>query len=245
MVKNVTGYDLAKLYIGSRGTLCVIASAWIRLVPSPQRVLLLEASSADLGAACRAGLRASRFNSARSCVVSFEGDAEPRVLVELAGDETTVVNDADQLHAELETRTVEVAALDAVRARSLGGHRLAVRLPLLPSRFEAVVERLSSHPCSLLAYPGLGYLHVALDRVGDAPGDEFGEGDSMAPWFEMMDEIAREARGGYVVERAPVDLKQQRDVFSTSSSPLPVLKAIKQRFDPDGVLAPGRSAGRI
>ena len=36
VVKNVTGYDLNKLYTGSFGTLGVIVSAWLRLRPRPR-----------------------------------------------------------------------------------------------------------------------------------------------------------------------------------------------------------------
>jgi glycolate oxidase FAD binding subunit len=245
VVKNVTGYDLAKLYIGSRGTLCVIVAAWIRLVPPPQRVALLEVTPPDPAAGCRAGIQASRCTSARACVVSFEGSAQPRVLVELAGDEATVVRDADDLESSLGARSVDVAELDAVRARSLGERSLGVRLPLLPSRFEATVERLVARPCSLLAYPGLGYAHVGFDLPDDAQAETDSVVAAAAPWFALLDELSQDVRGGYLVERAPVSLKRGRDVFGDPGASLPVLHALKQRFDPDGVLAPGRSAGRI
>jgi len=37
VVKNVTGYDLAKLYLGSLGGFAVIEAAWLRLRPVPER----------------------------------------------------------------------------------------------------------------------------------------------------------------------------------------------------------------
>ncbi|MGI9591971.1 MAG: FAD-binding oxidoreductase, partial [Myxococcota bacterium] len=55
VVKNVTGYDLAKLYIGSLGSLGGIEGAWLRLRPRPACVRALELEAADVAAAGQAG----------------------------------------------------------------------------------------------------------------------------------------------------------------------------------------------
>ena len=46
LVKNVTGFDLHRLYTGSRGTLVVLLEASLRLFPEPERVVSLTCESA-------------------------------------------------------------------------------------------------------------------------------------------------------------------------------------------------------
>lgn len=53
-VKNVTGYDLTKLIVGSEGTLAVITEATLRLVPRPQASETMTAVFADLISAGKA-----------------------------------------------------------------------------------------------------------------------------------------------------------------------------------------------
>ena len=53
-VKNVVGYDLTQLLVGSEGTLAVITEIILRLVPKPEAVATLRACFADVGAAARA-----------------------------------------------------------------------------------------------------------------------------------------------------------------------------------------------
>ncbi len=43
LVKNVTGYDLHRLYCGSRGRLCIILQVALRLAPEPESEAVLEA----------------------------------------------------------------------------------------------------------------------------------------------------------------------------------------------------------
>lgn len=47
-VKNVTGYDLTKLIVGSEGTLCIITEATLRLIPKPKASETLMAVFDDL-----------------------------------------------------------------------------------------------------------------------------------------------------------------------------------------------------
>jgi glycolate dehydrogenase FAD-linked subunit len=52
--KDVAGYDLIGLLVGSEGTLGLITCAWLRLVPAPEAVHVVAASYADDAAACAA-----------------------------------------------------------------------------------------------------------------------------------------------------------------------------------------------
>jgi glycolate oxidase FAD binding subunit len=81
VVKNVAGYDLGKLFCGSRGTLGVICRASLRLHPRPQAAATLvapAASAEDARAKAQAILRSSLVPSALDAsrervAVLFEG----------------------------------------------------------------------------------------------------------------------------------------------------------------------------
>ena len=50
-----------------------------------------------------------------------------------------------------------------------------------------------------------------------------------------------EANGGFLsVLQAPVEIKQQIDVWGYRGNAVPLMREIKQQFDPNGILNPGR-----
>ena len=76
VIKNVAGYDLAKLFAGSFGTLGLIARVAVRLHPAPERTATLTAESDDPGTLARAARRLAALPlEADALDVSWDGDA--------------------------------------------------------------------------------------------------------------------------------------------------------------------------
>jgi glycolate oxidase FAD binding subunit len=239
VVKNVTGYDLAKLYCGSLGTLGVIEGAWLRLRPAPERALVLSARAPSLEIACEAAIRASRRSAVRACVLAGDAGDALRWVVELADDAASVARDADGLAAELGAAEVGADVLEELGRRqhtlpAEGGLRF--RLGVLPSELRRVLAGLLAEGGDVLAHPGLCLVWARFPPRDPA---------AVEATFDAVTQLVGPDSGGVVCEAAPLDLKRTRDVFGDVASQLPLLRALKSRFDPGGVLSPGRFAGRL
>lgn len=112
-IKNVTGYDLARLMVGSEGTLGIVTRAFLRLIPKPNSIKtvlavfddLLEASSAIL-AVFKSGVIPATMeimdSEAIKCVVEYANaplphDAEAILLIEVDGRPTTVNEEVEMV----------------------------------------------------------------------------------------------------------------------------------------------------
>jgi glycolate oxidase FAD binding subunit len=252
VVKNVTGYDLAKLYTGSFGSLGVIEAAWLRLRPLPERSLFLAAALPDGTAGFERALAAARRHSARVVahvdralaaaidpVTAREGSV---LLIELAGDESLLEVDRSELVEETGAHDVDAVVIERLRGVQGGIFHpggLRLRLSSLPSRVGEAAEILARDGGAVLTYPARGLLYARFP-VG-LSNDE-----------RAVDAAERSARlaaaaggGGVVIEDAPDWAKQGRDVFGDPGQLLPLFRALKHQYDPRGVLNPGRFAGRL
>jgi glycolate oxidase FAD binding subunit len=253
VVKNVTGYDLAKLYTGSLGTLGVIEGAWLRLRPRAERVLGLLAPLGDTAAALAACTRVARLSSAR-CVALVdrsllgaggEGAASSAgisLVAELAGAGSVVEREAGWLRAELgaEPGKDDVGGvLRAWHAEPPSGSFLRLRLSCRRSAFARAVEILRRSGAAVLAYPesSLLWARFALEPEAD-------EAAAARP-LRAVREALREGEGSALLEALPEWLAQGRDAFGDTPAALPLLRALKAKFDPSGVLNPGRFAAGL
>jgi glycolate oxidase FAD binding subunit len=242
VVKFFNDTATTEIYTGSLGSLGVIEGAWLRLRPAPECARVLEAPPAPIDVACARGLDAARRSAVRACALSTAGDAALRCTVELAGDALSVERDAAYLADALAAETAPDAALDAVlhlQRDPPGPRGLRFRLAALPDRLAACAAHLAAAGGRLLIYPGLNLLYVtfALEDGADRAGAD--------RLFHLVAELARASAGELVCEAAPPAAKRERDVFGTDPAALPLLRALKAHFDPDGVLSPGRFAGRL
>ena len=63
--------------------------------------------------------------------------------------------------------------------------------------------------------------------------------------LSAVDDSVRGAAGHMVIERCPAEVKAGLDVFGDAGDSLPIMKSLKEQYDPGNILNPGRYAGRI
>jgi glycolate oxidase FAD binding subunit len=242
VVKNVTGYDLPKLYTGSQGALGVIEGAWLRLRPRPAHSRVLALPARPRADAIARAVAASRLPSARACALQGDAGGELAGCVELAGAEASVERDAAWLAREHAAKEVGADAVDALRTAqhaTPAPHGVRFRIPVLPTAIEATLAVLAPE-AQVQVYPGLRlcYAGFALGSADDAAGAERA--------FASAAAAARASAGSFRCESAPPAAKRGRDVFGPGApGEIALARALKSRFDPHGVLSPGRFAGDV
>jgi glycolate dehydrogenase FAD-linked subunit len=120
--KDVAGYDLKSLLIGSEGTLGIVTAAWLRLLPAPEAFLPIVAFYGDARAGCEAmervvgtGLRVAALEYFDEGTLAAAGPAYPGGLPD--GARFLVLVEADGSRAEAEALRDE--AVEALRDGSL------------------------------------------------------------------------------------------------------------------------------
>lgn len=241
VVKNVTGYDLNKLYTGSYGTLGVIESAWLRLRPAPERSASCEIRGAQMEGVLRSTIAAARRESGRAAAIASNGAEGWRAVIEFAGDAPTVERDLGWLreeHGASDAKDEAIGEIRDLQAEVPAPFGLRFRIGALVSRLERTLVELRAGGASLLAYPGLQLVYASF-AFGASPTER-----EVETIFRNVESTARSAGGGYVCEAAPTSIKAGRDMFSDLGASGSIVRTLKQRFDPTGVLNPGRFAGR-
>ena len=215
VIKNVAGYDLAKLMTGAFGTLGVVTEVSVRLHPAPRESLTVVVRRDDPDAlAAVARELTHRPLEAERLDLRWEGDGGA-VLVQLAGPS------APERAGSIEGEVVEddAALWDAQRAGQRGP--VVLRVSSTQQALGEVLAAARDHgvTCVARAAHALAWLR-----------------------FEAADaELVRALRdrlGACLLLDGPAELRRAVDPWGPLRAE-PLMRRVKARFDPHDVLNPG------
>jgi D-lactate dehydrogenase (cytochrome) len=266
--KTSAGYDLRSLFVGSEGTLGVITELTLRLHGLPEHPVVLRAAFRDAAAACRSAValvgagvtvtrcefldeatlravnayRETAYTEAPSLFLELDGKEEVASAREVLGWEDVVEIEAETA-AEARTRLWDARhqAAHAVAALAPGKRWFAtdvcVPLSVLPDAVEharACADR-RGIAAAVVAHAADGNFHLV--HVVD-PEDPADVAAAQGLYAELV-EWALE-RGGTSTGEHGIGLGKIGYLEREHGDLLPYLRALKNAFDPNGILNPGK-----
>ncbi len=257
VVKNVAGYDVTRLYIGSLGTLGIIAQVTLKVRPLPEAraSVALRAESLALVENCLAQLvssplspafvqllnRSARTDLERYCGFSFE-DGKFSLVIGFDGFEEEVKWSLDRLIAISKLSGAQVTATfegDRDQLIRSGLNRLldperpvALRICVPSSQVPALIEDLQTWIGSETIICASALTGVV--KAGCEAQDEIRDK------LPAIRAVANKRGGFLIAEGIPPDWKATFDVWEGRGKDWHLMKAVKQALDPGDIFAPGR-----
>ena len=266
VVKNVAGFDLVKLAVGSWGTLGVITRATVRLFPRPEVEAWLIGRAASLEELVAAARRAVTGPVVPAAVELVErpspsggGGREALLRVRLHGLAERVAHEAallaDRMRPlEVERREGQPLEEDPLLPERLhveAGSEMTVRMLLLPAELGDLVgiarglgrirgrgDALARAPLRIVVDAARGSLTTAIPSLRADP-------DHADAWVERIGELRRTLvarHGDLVVLHGPPEVVGRVGAWEKAGGASRVIAALEAQFDPAGILSSGRLA---
>jgi glycolate oxidase FAD binding subunit len=261
VVKNVAGYDLTRLFVGSLGTLGVITEVSVKVYPKPATEMTIVCTAAEDASLWQAAELMMSRDVAPVALELVAADAlhragaanlprTPCLCVRMAGEEADVRSEVLRVEAIVGEIGGEILA--PVQGSDAGTfwqamsdlplrYPVTVRVSILPSRLHAFAARASVEICPLveeMAYSvGIGTGTLALLIDGDLTD---AKRDAVLQVLARMRHDCVTSGGALILETAPLDWKARMEVWGGAGTTDALTRGIKFAFDLGNVLNPGR-----
>ncbi|TWT56989.1 putative FAD-linked oxidoreductase [Thalassoglobus neptunius] len=258
VVKNVAGYDLGKLLVGSLGTLAVITSVTLKLRPLPeQKRFVIAAVSpgtiepvlAQLNKSATRPVVLDVLNAKCAWQIQREFPRELPEGVSLVwlgyeGAESEINWQIETVRNELnnfspievivpEEDEVEKMWTALVEFQTTSDDPATFQAQLLPSRCEMFLDLCTKHNVAAQVHAGDG---VVIGHLSD----EHSSLDAAKNVVTALRRFAEDSSGALTILSCDPDWKQELSVFGRLPASWKLMEEIKKKLDPDSVFSPGR-----
>ncbi|HUZ68857.1 MAG TPA: FAD-binding oxidoreductase [Candidatus Saccharimonadales bacterium] len=227
VVKNVAGFDIAKLLTGSLGTLAVVTELAFRLHPLPAASATVVLESRSVDELCAFAAAVGRLQVTPSVVdlhwpdgiVVVRFDSSPEGAAVQAERVTQAAGGRVLDQQEAESTAAALATTPWQGSGSVAG------IAVLPSRSASLLTALSGGTCEALVLRpllGIGEVCCAPDSTSDVAA------------------AVRKSGGRLAMRRG-----DGANVGVDDGVALDLMRSVKHRLDPAGTLSPGRQLGGI
>ena len=238
VVKNVAGYDLPKLFAGSFGTLGIITEVTLRTYPLPHSVRTISIPFTDLADANRYMLAIADTSLVPTGMqLRVSSGQSPMVDVRFEGLEEGITAQVQKATMLASSGKVIAASEDVWSKReelwNADESAMVGKFSVLPSKIAECINVIASHcdPFAAISQSlGLGLCRIKIK-------------DPHA--LVALRTAIHQLGGTLTLLHAPLEIRRGVDSFGDTGSAHPLMIRIKQRFDPRGILSPGRFVGGI
>jgi glycolate oxidase FAD binding subunit len=241
VVKNVAGFDIPKLMIGTHGTLALIGTVTFRLHPLPQASHTLALADRDIASVRAITKSMTQAQLEPSAALALFDGASYTYGIRFEGFPAGVAAQCDTLRSIAGTAHDDPSIEDAHQAaRSHGSVQIKITAPA--SQIEALhaytvapLYDALHHPRATI-YPTAGAAFIC----GDA-----GDIDRVVAVLTQARAWAEATGGTLVTEETTPALRARFDPWGTPPRAFALMRALKDRFDPDRRLNPGGFVGGL
>ena len=249
VVKNVAGYDLMKLFTGSYGTLGIITQVTLRTYPLPEASKTI-ALTGDYDAIARviqtlrnSGLTPTAADLVSAAAIDKLGiDKNTALIIRFQTISQSINQQISQLESIAQqlslqvsyyqdrdetdlwqtlTQTIRVPHSETAIIGKLG------ILPMAAVNLLQQLDNLTDNRSLVIIHAGGGIGYLQLNNQDTTVIDK-------------ARSICNDNSGFLTILTAPKSIKQQLDVWGYTGNALPMMRSIKQKFDPDNIFSPGR-----